>query len=93
MNSAVHIPSHHPLRRTFSELTLRGSQHSEILDPELHRYLTNLLLEFVHVENVFKYRTECLGHMGYMTDVLGKLEHSTNAERGDLYRHLGDYTL
>src|SRR5215470_9088783 len=93
MNSAVHIPSNHPLRRTLSELTLRGSEHSEILDPELHRYLTNLLLEFVQIENVSKFRTECNGHIGYMTDLLGKLEHSTEAERGDLYRHLGDYNL
>jgi hypothetical protein len=93
MNSAPQIPSNQELRRTIGELTRRGSQHSQLLDPELHWYLTNLLLEFVHVENVFKFRTESLGHIGYMTDVFGKLEQSTDAERRELYRHMGDYIL
>src|SRR5882724_8772614 len=93
MNFALHIPSSHELRQTFDELTRRGSQHSQLLDPELHRYLTDLLLEFVHVDHSFRFRTECLGHIGYVTGVFGKLEQSTDSEQRDLYRHVGDYTL
>ena len=45
------IPAHHPVRELFLTLTDRGLRESQVSDEEIHLYLSNLLVEFVHMEN------------------------------------------
>jgi hypothetical protein len=52
------IPLRHPVRQMFHSLTERGLQQSNLSDGEIHQYLSNLLVEFIYIENLFKLRDE-----------------------------------
>jgi hypothetical protein len=93
MNSALQIPGNQTVQQIFDTLTQRGSRQSQLHDSELHAYLTNLLVESVHTENVFRLGTKCYGPMDYITEVFRKLEDSPDTERRALYQHTGDYIL
>ena len=65
------IPAHHPVRELFLTLTHRGLRESHLSDEEIHLYLSNLLVEFVHMENMYKVRDESGQRVEYLTDMLG----------------------
>jgi hypothetical protein len=80
------IPAHHPVRELFLTLTDRGLRESKVSDEEIHRYLSNLLVEFVHMENMYKVRDESGQRVEYLTDMLGCAEGAGSIERSDIYK-------
>ena len=87
------IPLHHPIRELFLTLTNRGLRESEVSDEEIHLYLSNLLVEFVHMENVYKVRDGSGQRVEYLMDMLGYAEEAGSVERSDIHKHVGDFTL
>ena len=87
------IPAHHPVRELFLTLTDRGLRESQVSDEEIHLYLSNLLVEFVHMENVYKVRDESGQRVEYLMDMLGYAEEAGSVERSDIHKHVGDFTL
>jgi hypothetical protein len=87
------IPLRHPVRQMFHTLTERGLQQSNLSDGEIHQYLSNLLVEFIYVENLFKLRDETGRRLEYVMDMLEKAEDSVTHEKRDIYKHVGDFTL
>jgi len=87
------IPLHHPIRELFLTLTDRGLRESHLSDEEIHLYLSNLLVEFVHLENLYKVRDESGRRVEYLMDMLGCAEGAGSVERSDIYKHIGDFTL
>jgi hypothetical protein len=88
------IPENHPIRRLFLELTERGMSQLNLRDPETIQYVTNLLTEFVHIENMYRVHDESGKRLQYVFDLLASTDREMSpALRREHYRHLGDLTL
>ena len=88
------ITNNHPIRALFQQLTERGMGQLNLHDPETIQYITNLLTEFVQIENMYRVTHEA-GHRGqYLFDMLTQASNEMSpALRRDYYKHLGDLTL
>ncbi|HEY2379898.1 MAG TPA: hypothetical protein VGK48_01835 [Terriglobia bacterium] len=88
------IPADHPLRTLFRQLTERGMGQLNLHDPETIRYITNLLTEFVQIDNMYRGKDpECRGPQ-YLFDLLAQAGNEMSPDlRRDYYKHLGDLTL
>ena len=92
------IPEHHPLRRLFGALTER-SFAEKLGWPDLNvtGYVSNLLVEFTHADELYKIRNEqgkaldTVLEMLYESEVL--LEARSFARESEVHRHIGDFTL
>src|SRR5262245_37972552 len=88
------IPPDHPIRAFFHQLTERGMGQLNLHDPDTIQYITNLLTEFVHIENMYKVKDESGRRMEYIFDMLTQASHQMlPSVRRDYYKHLGDLTL
>jgi hypothetical protein len=91
-HATARISPGHPLRRLFSELVTR-----EVPDTELATYIANLLVDFVHVQQVYRIRDvrgkplEEVGEMLVASDPL--LEGGSFDREREVRKHIGDYTL
>jgi len=63
-------------------------------DSETIEYVTNLLTEFVQIENMYRIRDESGRRMQYLFDMLTQASNEmSTALRRDYYKHVGDLTL
>jgi len=92
------IPKAHPLVRLFASLTEANfAEHLSWPDAEVIGYLTDVLTDFVHVDQLYKIRkaqgrrVEEVAEMLAEGDLLHRAE-SIDRER-EVHRHIGDYTL
>jgi hypothetical protein len=95
---ATCIPEHHPLRRLFGALTEKSfTEHLGWPDLNVTDYVTNLLVEFTHIDHLYLVRNqqgeqvEALVDLLYESEVLQGAQ-SLEQER-DVHRHIGDFTL
>ena len=95
---ASSISREHPLSRLFAGLTHRNfATHLGWPDMEVIDYLTDVLVDFVHVDRLYKVRdargrrVEEVAEMLAEGDVLHRAE-SVERERM-VHKHIGDYTL
>jgi hypothetical protein len=98
MYMAENIPGHHPLRGLFLKLTeMSFLGKLKWTDPPVTGYISNLLVEFAHTDNVFKIRNRRGEAVREVATLLYEAEILLNAgsfERERLVRqHIGDYTL
>jgi len=92
------IAAQHPLRRLFSTLTeMSFLGKLKWTDPPVTGYISNLLVEFAHVNNVFKIQNrqgeaveEVVGLL-YEAEVL--LNSGSFERERQVRQHIGDYTL
>src|SRR5436190_668894 len=88
------IPSDHPIRTLFRQLTERGMGQLNFHDREMIQYITNLLTEFVQLENMYRVKDESGQSVQYLFDMLTQAGRAMSpAVRRDYYKHLGDLTL
>jgi hypothetical protein len=88
------IPHDHPIRSLFQQLTERGMGQLNLHDPETIQYMTNLLTEFIHIENMYRIKDEAGHHVQYLFDMLTHASSEMSPDRRrSYYKHLGDYTL
>jgi hypothetical protein len=92
------LPNEHPLRRLFS-----GTVHHVLYvdmglcDPEIAEYLTDLLSQFIHVDDFYPFKDAAGRRLEDLAAVLteahlGKSVSRTERER-ILHRHIGDFAL
>jgi hypothetical protein len=88
------IPADHPIRDLFHQLTERGFGQSNLHDRDTIQYVTNLLTDFVHVDNVYRIKDASGRRIEYLFEILeqASAEMSPTVRR-DYYKHLGDLTL
>jgi len=88
------IPEDHPVRLVFHQLTERGMGELQLHDKDTIDYVTNLLIEFIHPDNLYRIQDDGGNRLRYVGDILEQAnrEPSTNLRR-ECYRHLGDLTL
>ena len=87
------ISPNHPLRRLFAELVVKELPG----DREVAAYVGNLLVDFVHVDNLYRIRNS----RGKRLEDVGEMLVESNPMLGapsfdrerEVRRHIGDYTL
>lgn len=92
------IRSDHPLRALFAELVdyhlVRAAQ---LQDPPLARYIAGLLVDFAHVDNLYRFRDargKRLEEVGEMLIASNPLLEGRSFDYERMMRkHIGDYTL
>lgn len=92
------VPPRHPLRQLFGALTEKSfTEHLGWPDLNVASYVSNLLVDFTHTDQLYKIRTqqdqpvETVADMLYESEVLLQAQ-SLDRER-DVHRHIGDFTL
>src|SRR5881397_2963452 len=88
------IPRDHPIRLLFQRLTERGMGQLNLHDPDTIQYITNLLTDFVRVENMYRIKDEAGQRVQYLFDMLTQASNEMSPERRrDYYKQVGDVTL
>jgi hypothetical protein len=88
------IPADHPIRTFFLQLTERGMGQLNLHDPDTIQYITNLLTEFVQIENLYRFKDESGHRVEHLFEMLAQCSTEMSpAVRRDCYKHLGDLTL
>ena len=88
--------SDHPLRRLLAGFTEQTFQHAlGIADPPLIDYLSLLLSQFIHVDNIFRLRNAQGKQLEQVADMM--IEAAALPPEGrttrEVHRHIGDFTL
>jgi len=88
------VPDDHPLRELFLKLTERGMSQLNLRDRETIHYITDLLTDFIHVENMYRVHDVSGRRLEHLGDFLNEASQAmAPAIRRDYYKHLGDLTL
>jgi hypothetical protein len=89
----LRISPNHPLRRLFTELVAKQLP----ADREVAAYVGSLLIDFVHVDHLYRIRNsrgKRLEEVGEMLVESNPLLHAPSFERErEVRKHIGDYTL
>jgi len=87
------ISANHPLRRLFNELVAKELR----ADPEVTAYVGDLLIDFVHVDQLYRIRNAHgtrLEEVGEMLVESNPLLDARSFDRErEVRKHIGDYTL
>ncbi len=82
------------LRKFFAGLTEQTFEvQLGVADPPLVDYLTELLINFVRNERVFRVRTLNGRPVYEVADMVAEAEHRIGDARREVHRHIGDFTL
>ena len=88
------IPEDHPVRLVFHQLTERGMGELQLRDKDTIDYVTNLLIEFIHPDNLYRIQDDGGKRLRYVSDILEQANREMSMKlRRECYRHLGDITL
>lgn len=88
------IPEDHPIRHLFQALTERGFEQLQLRDKDTIQYITNLLTEFVDIDNMFRVKDAAGQRQFNVFDVLRQANNAVSTQaRRDYYKHVGDITL
>ncbi len=87
------IPEDHPARRFFHGLADRALTQSSLRDRDIHRYLSDLLIEFMAIESLYKIRDEAGARVEYLVDMMRLVAELPPRQRKAHYKHIGDYSL
>lgn len=89
----LELPENHPLKKLFRNLADRALTRSSLRDQDLLFYLTNLLTDFMDLENMYRFKDERGRRIEYLVDMLRKAEEVPRYQKKDCYKHIGDYSL
>jgi hypothetical protein len=87
------VPADHPIRQMFRALTEMSFEHIELRDRDLIRYVADLLVEFIHVDNLFRLRDQQGRRLEHLVDMLLDLRDQAPADEREARKHIGDYAL
>lgn len=98
MNHPLQIERQHPLRELFDELVWRHFfGDAKVREREVVCYVSDLLMNFTHVDNLYRIRDACGRRIEQVGEMLVESNplltaRSFNRER-EVRKHIGDYTL
>lgn len=87
------IPENHPLRRVFHSLTQASFEQVGHADPELTMYVASLLIDFTHVDNLYRVRDAQGKRLEYLVDLALESQRGDRAHARETQKHLGDYAM
>jgi hypothetical protein len=77
----------------FRSLTEMSFEQVALRDRELMGYVADLLVEFIHVDNLYRLRDERGRRLEHLVDMLLELHEQTPQDSREARKHIGDYTL
>jgi hypothetical protein len=87
------IPENHPLRHLFRNLTEASFEQVGHADPEITVYVTGLLVDFTHIDNLYRVRDAKGQRLEYLVDFQLESQRGDKTYARDTQKHLGDYAL
>jgi hypothetical protein len=87
------VPADHPIRTLFRALTEMSFAQIELRDRDLMRYVSDLLVEFVHADNLYPMRDQQGRRLEHLVDLLLDMREQGPADEREARKHIGDYTL
>ncbi|HID94757.1 MAG TPA: hypothetical protein EYP53_01690 [Candidatus Latescibacteria bacterium] len=89
------IPERHPLRVLFDRLTQKWFRAIGLRDHGVTSYTSNLLADFVHIDNLYRIRNATGRRLYEVAELLSEADpHKTGLQRErEIRKHIGDYTL
>jgi hypothetical protein len=94
----IQVSPNHPLRRLFSELLYKHLiRAAQLDDPQISDYVGDLLVNFTHVDNLYRLRNSKGRRLEDVAEMLiasnPLLEGRSFEYERELRKHIGDYTL
>jgi hypothetical protein len=77
----------------FRALTEMSFEQIDLHDGDLVRYVADLLVEFVHVDDLYRLRDAQGKRLEHLIDMLMELQEQKPADERETRKHIGDYTL
>lgn len=95
---AARISPDHPIRELFSTVVERSFQrHLGVNEPEMTRYISNVLVDFTHRDSVFRIRDARGRRLEEVAEMLVEGDVTLNAtsfeREREVHKHIGDFTL
>jgi hypothetical protein len=87
------IPEAHPVKKLFHDLTGRALGQASLHDKDIHFYLSNLLVDFISIDNLYRTANDGERQSEYLIDMLQQANDVGMPEKKDAYRHVGDFSL
>lgn len=87
------VPEGHPLRHLFRTLTEASFEQVGMPDLELMTYVTGLLIDFMHTDNLYRIRDAQGRRLEYLFDLQLESQRGDTAHARETQKHLGDYAL
>lgn len=92
------ISRDHPLRRLFQDLVRRHFfRGAQLPDPEIADYVSNLLTDFTHIDNLYRIRNARGQRLEEVAEMLIEsnplLEGRSFDREREVRKHIGDFTL
>ena len=87
------IPESHPVRKLFEKLADRALTQTSLPDRDVHRYVSSLLLQFIHADSLYQLKSEDGTRVQYLVDMLQLAKGASRSGKRELYKYIGDYTL
>lgn len=87
------IPSGHPLRNYLRRITSFVFDETGIRDGEVALYVSDMLADFAHVDNLYRIRDERGRRLMYLVDMLAVSETLGRDEEQEARKHIGDYCM
>ncbi|MBI2822218.1 MAG: hypothetical protein HYX74_08340 [Acidobacteria bacterium] len=66
---------------------------AELSDSQVVLYVSDMLLQFLHTENLYPYEHETGAKVGYISDMIQLAEQADLRKKQEIYQHVGDYVL
>jgi hypothetical protein len=90
---STRIPENHPLRSLFHAMTEASFEQVGMPDMELMIYVTGVLIDFVHVDHLYRIRDAQGRRLEYLFELQLESEQGDAAHARETQKHLGDYSL
>ena len=92
------IAPDHPIRDLFGGVLERSFQlHLGVNDPQMTRYLANVMVDFTHRDSIFRIRDARGQRLEEVAEMLVEGDVSLNAtsfeREREVHKHIGDFTL
>src|SRR5262245_20607455 len=87
------IPAGHPLRHLFRMLTEASFEQVGMPDAELMTYVSGLLVDFTHTDNLYRVKDAQGRRLEYLFDIQLESQRGDKTHARETQKHLGDYTL
>jgi len=87
------IPSNHPVKKLFLSVADRALTQSSIPDKDLLIYLSDMLVNFMYVDNLYKLKDENGEHLAYLAEMLEVAVEAPRSSKKACYQQIGDHTL
>ena len=83
----------HPVKKLFRSVADRALTQSSIPDKDLLLYLSDMLMHFMYVENLYKLKDENGERLGYLAEMLEVAMEAPRLRKKEYYQQIGDHTL